>query len=264
MKNHEEIKRLFTAATTTIEQLTQICNLYRNIYDIYTPEGSQKINQFEDVFNRRHENIVRAINSLTRFVEQSFAPSEEELLREKAMETLRKEHPTFDSWPAEAQNAILIVKLKELSEKKPKQTSDQQHAKREVLQSMNNPELDKPFAITDDLIGCKPYKFELLGKMNNVASWKKLCAEVCTILYNQNPQLLEDYVASPANTNAGNYNIISRHSNFVDKSFKLMTGFYICDGCDATYYRKFTIKFMEIYDIPLQALSIYLNKIAKR
>lgn len=261
MKNHEEITQILKNAETAMEQLTQVCNLYRNIYDIYTPKGRQKINQFEEVFKKRYENVMRSLNSLKKHIEESFAPSEEEVLQEKALKAVQEENPTFDSWPIEAKNAILSAKLKELSENLKNRTTIKRPGSGK-LQTVKNPDLYKPFSITSDLTGSRPYQFILQEKVYLADSWKNICAKICDILYNQNTHPLDDFILE--NSNAGIIDGFSIQSTDFARPLEMVKGIFINGQRDFIYYKRIIITLLEIYQIPTEALSIYLSKIPKR
>ena len=76
---------------------------------------------FDEKFERQCEKLFRRIDSFSAFIKRSFAPSAEELAKEKALEKLRSEFPGFDEWNEEAKRALLereiqmiLIKIKQI------------------------------------------------------------------------------------------------------------------------------------------------------
>lgn len=71
-------------------KLPELRDLFWLKIDRYSEADQQRGAEFDEKFNRKLENLSRVINGFTSFIQKSFAPSAEDVAKERALEKLEK------------------------------------------------------------------------------------------------------------------------------------------------------------------------------
>ena len=102
-----KVEKLINDLKQLNTQLPELRDLYWLKIDRYSEVELQRGVAFDEKFEQQRDKLCRMIDSFTVFVEKSFAPSAEEIAREKALQKLRAEFSGFDDWNEEAKKALL-------------------------------------------------------------------------------------------------------------------------------------------------------------
>ena len=110
----EQIEKILTELKAIQAKLPELRDLFWLKIDRYNETDQQRGVVFDEKFEQQHERLIRVINSFSAFIEKSFAPSADEVAREKALQKLRVEFSGFDDWNEEAKKALLEREINDL------------------------------------------------------------------------------------------------------------------------------------------------------
>lgn len=103
----EQIKNILIELKAIQAKLPELRDLFWLKIDRYNEADQQRGVAFDEKFEQQRDKLFRVIDSFSAFIEKSFAPSAEEIAKEKALQKLRVEFPGFDDWNEEAKKALL-------------------------------------------------------------------------------------------------------------------------------------------------------------
>lgn len=103
----EQIKNILIELKAIQAKLPELRDLFWLKIDRYNEADQQRGVAFDEKFEQQRDKLFRVIDSFSAFIEKSFAPSAEEIAKEKALQKLRVEFPGFDGWNEEAKKALL-------------------------------------------------------------------------------------------------------------------------------------------------------------
>jgi hypothetical protein len=110
----EQIEKILDELKAVQAKLPELRDLFWLKIDRYSESDQQRGVAFDEKFEQQRNKLFRVIDSFTAFIEKSFAPTEEEVMREKALQKLRAEFPGFDEWNEEAKKALLEREIKDI------------------------------------------------------------------------------------------------------------------------------------------------------
>lgn len=110
----EQVEKIINELKVVQTKLPELRDLFWLKIDRYNEADQQRGVAFDEKFEQQRDKLFRAIDGFTIFIEKSFAPSVEEIAKEKALKKLRTEFSGFDDWNEEAKKALLDRELNEL------------------------------------------------------------------------------------------------------------------------------------------------------
>ncbi|MDR1097390.1 MAG: hypothetical protein LBL57_04595, partial [Tannerella sp.] len=110
----EQIEKILAELKAVQAKLPELRDLFWLKIDRYSESDQQRGVAFDEKFEQQRNKLFRVIDSFTAFIEKSFAPTDEEVTREKALQKLRAEFPGFDEWNEEAKKALLEREIKDI------------------------------------------------------------------------------------------------------------------------------------------------------
>jgi hypothetical protein len=130
----EQIKNILAELKAIQTKLPELRDLYWLKIDRYNEADQQRGVAFDEKFEQQREKLFRAIDNFSTFIEKSFAPSAEEVARQKALQKLRTEFPGFDDWNEEAKKALLEREMRAIKMiSKPKHEVISRHSESKKL-----------------------------------------------------------------------------------------------------------------------------------
>jgi hypothetical protein len=111
----EQIENILAEIKAIRAKLPELRDLFWLKIDRYNEADQQRGVVFDERFEQQRDKLFRVIDSFTAFIEKSFAPTAEEIAREKALQKLRAEFPGFEDWNEEAKKALLDKEVKKIS-----------------------------------------------------------------------------------------------------------------------------------------------------
>lgn len=256
----EQINEILQKLQTTTANLASIRDLFQNRLDYFNESDRRKINEFNEIFDSKVQKIDEKINSFVRFVEKSFAPTAEELAKEKALKKLRADFPEFDKWDFEVQKALLEREIKNYAISKQDKTA-KTPIKRPTTGStvsIDNPEPEKAFPVTYDFEFCRPYSIEICGEKRNISSWRDALCQVADVVYGNDQSPLTNFIAHDTNKRPW----FSSISSIYRSPLEITKGIYTEANLNARDMLKSCRKLLDIYGVSYDNVNIYLSKIS--
>ena len=254
----KQIKDILHELQEATAHLSVIRDLYQNDLDYFNENDRRRINDFNETFDLKREQIDGKINSFVKFIEKSFAPTPQELAKEKALQKLKLDFPDFDNWDKNVQVALLERELKNISiETIP--VNPKTPVKREKKgESVENPYPEKEYHITSDFSYCKPSALSVSGNLMHVSSWKDVLVKLADFLCSKDVNPLRNYIDSD----------VSNRPCFSLSTEKYRTPIVVASGIFAEANRsapdliKTCRRLLDIYSVDYSDIKIYLSKIA--
>lgn len=255
----EQINTLISDLQNATSHLDAILDAYQENMDYFNEADRRKINDFKVIFNRKREAIDARISSFVRFIEKSFAPSQEEILKEKALQKLHNDFPDFDSWADNVKQAILDRELKTLISAQSSRAASQRLTTGDSVYQ-DNPDADQPHSINENFVFSKPYKIEFLGEEYAVKNWRDVLCVIANALYTDNAAPLQEHIA----------NDDSKKPKFAEsilpnyrRPLEITQSVYTDADRNATDMLNLCRLLLRIYSVDEDEVTIYLSKIAK-
>ncbi len=255
---NEQIKNILRDLQNATSGLNKLCDLFQAKLDYFNEEDRRKINEFNETFEQKREQIDLKISSFVRFIEKSFAPSAEEIVKEKALQKLHTDFPEFDKWDASVQNAILEremksfeVHAKEIKTKEKKPTLGS-------AVSVDNPEPDMAFPVTYNFDFCRPYAIEICGERRDITSWRDALCQVADVVCCDNQSLLTNFIAQDVSKRPW----FSLTPSTYRSPLEMTNGIYTEANLNARDMLKSCRKLLDIYGVNYDNVNIYLSKIS--
>jgi hypothetical protein len=117
-----------------------------------------------------------------------------------------------------------------------------------------------PYTLDSVLTNKKPAAFSIYGQKIEVDSWKQMLLQVCAYLNRMNPMLFVSLETDP-DLQGRKRPYLSRDGLGLDTPAKIPDAdLYVETHFSARYFKKMISKFLRKYDIPEDAVLIYLRK----
>jgi hypothetical protein len=92
----KQIENILAELKAIQVKLPELRDLFWLKIDRYNEADQQRGVAFDEKFEQQYDKLFKVINSFTAFIEKSFAPSVEDVAKEKALQKLRAEFSGFD------------------------------------------------------------------------------------------------------------------------------------------------------------------------
>ena len=254
----EQIENILAELKAIQAKLPELRDLFWLKIDRYNETDQQRGVVFDEKFEQQHDKLCRAIDSFAAFIEKSFAPSVEEITREKALQKLRAEFSGFDDWNEEAKKALLEREMKAVLVKIPQRigTKPSEEPNRGPKYIINN-EPDKIFSIDSDFSHCRPSFFEFRNKKNAVNNWAMMLKELANILYGKNPTPVNEFIAKDLSRKP----LFSNNLQHYLRPLEIVSGLYVESNFSANQMCISCKKLLDIYAIAHSEVKIYLDRV---
>lgn len=257
-KMNEQIKNILRDLQNATSALGVILDLFQAKLDYFNEEDRRKINEFNETFEQKRELIDMKISSFVRFIEKSFAPTAEEIAKEKALQKLRTDFPDFDKWDASIRNALLERELKSFEAHSKETKTREKMPTTGSTVSIDNPEPEKAFPVTYNFEFCRPYSIEICGEKRDISSWRDALCQVADVVCSDNQSLLTNFIAQ----NVSKRPWFSLTPSTYRSPLEITNGIYTEANLNARDMLKSCRKLLDIYDVNYDNVNIYLNKIS--
>ncbi|MCQ2306873.1 MAG: hypothetical protein MJ000_04820 [Bacteroidales bacterium] len=255
---NEQIKNILRDLQNATSELNVIRDLFQAKLDYFNEEDRRKINEFNETFEQKREQIDGKINSFVRFIEKSFAPSAEEIVKEKALQKLHTDFPEFDKWDASVQNAILEREMKSFVIDSKDNKSKEKSPTIGATVCYDNPEPDKAFPITYNFEYCRPYAIEVCGERHNIKSWRDALCAVAEVLCEHNVKPLESFMSMDVKEKPW----FSKTPDLYRSPLEIAEGVFAEANLNAKSMLASCCKLLDIYSVSYNEVCVYLSKIA--
>ena len=101
----EQIKNIISELNAIQAKLPELRELFWLKIDRYNEAEQQRGVAFDERFEQQRKKLFRTIEAFSAFIEKSFAPTSEEVAKEKALQKLCTEFPSFNDWNEVAKKA---------------------------------------------------------------------------------------------------------------------------------------------------------------
>jgi hypothetical protein len=135
----EQIENILAELKAVQAKLPELRDLFWLKIDRYNEADQQRGVVFDEKFEQQRDKFSRMINSFSAFIEKSFAPSAEEVAREKALQKLSAKFPDFDDWNEEAKKALLEREINDFLKTRNKiEDNSMGFSKRRIKEELQN------------------------------------------------------------------------------------------------------------------------------
>jgi hypothetical protein len=255
----EQIENILAELKTIQAKLPELRDLFWLKIDRYNEADQQRGVVFDEKFEQQHNKLFRVMNSFAAFIERSFAPSEEEVAKEKALQKLRVEFSSFDDWNEEAKKALLDREIQTISIKIPQRIVAKVNANEEPnrgpkYQINNQP--DKIYSIDSDFSHCRPCFFEFRNKKYAVNNWAMALKELANILYTESPALITEFIANDLSRKP----LFSTETKNYLRPLEIANGLFVESNFSANQMCVSCKKLLDIYGIEHSEVKLYLDR----
>ena len=254
----EQIEKIINELKAIQVKLPGLRDLYWLKIDRYNEADQQRGVVFDEKFEQQRNKLFRAIDSFTVFIEKSFAPTAEEVAKEKILQKLRAEFPSFDDWNEDAKKALLEREMKATPVKIPQRivAKSSKVPNRGPKYIINN-EPDKIFSIDNDFSHCRPSFFEFRNQKYAVNNWAMVLRELANILYAENPTLITDFIAKDLSKKP----LFSTEAKNYLRPLEIATDLFVESNFSANQMCISCKKLLDIYKIAHSDVKLYLDRI---
>lgn len=256
----EQINEILKKLQEVTVDLASIRDSFQNRLDYFNENDRRRINEFNETFDSKVQKIDEKIKSFVRFVEKSFAPTAEELAKEKAIKKLRADFPEFDKWDIEVQKALMEREVKNyaISEQDKTVKTPVMRPTTGSAVSIDNPEPEKAFPVTYNFEFCRPYAIEICGEKRDIASWRDALCQVADVLCSDNQSLLTNFIAQDVSKRPW----FSLTPSTYRSPLEITDDIYTEANLNARDMLKSCRRLLDIYGVNYDDVNIYLNKIS--
>lgn len=240
------------------EKLPQLRDLFWLKIDRYNEVDQQRGIVFDEKYKNKRDKLSRALDSFSVFIEKSFAPSAEEVAKEKALQKLCAEFPSFNEWNEEAKKALLereIVDRVPKTQKKDVQKKANKSNHGPKYQINNQP--DKFYSIDNDFSHCRPCSFEFRSYKYVINNWVMLLKELAEILYNENSTPIDEFIAKDLSKKT----LFSKNRETYLRALEITKGLFVESNFSANQMCVSCKKLLDIYGFAHSEMKIYLDRI---
>jgi len=256
----EEAEKIINDLKSIQVKLPDLRDLFWLKIDRYDEVDQQRGVNFDEKFEQQHGKLFRTIQTFSAFIEKSFAPSTEEVTREKALQKLRTDFLGFDKWNEDAKKALLEREIQSISVKIPQRIVTRVKAGKEPnrgpkYQINNQP--DKFYSIGSDFSHCRPCFFEFRNKKYAVNNWAMVLREIANILYVENTALITDFIAKDLSKKP----LFSTETKNYLRPLEIADGLFVESNFSANQMCISCKKLLDIYGIEHSEVKFYLDRI---
>lgn len=255
---NEQIKNILRDLQNATSELIIIRDLFQAKLDYFNEEDRRKINEFNETFEQKRELIDMKISSFVRFIEKSFAPTAEEIAKEKALQKLRTDFTDFDKWDVSIQNALLERELKSFEAHSKETKTREKMPTTGSTVSIDNPEPDKAFPVTYNFDFCRPYAIEICGERHEIKSWRDALCAVAKVLCEHDIKPLESFMSKDVKEKPW----FSKTSDLYRSPLEIVEGVFAEANLNAKSMLASCCKLLDIYSVSYNEVCVYLSKIA--
>ncbi len=254
----EQIENILNELKVIPIKLPELRDLFWLRIDRYNEKDQQRGVVFDEKFEQQRSKLVRAIESFTAFIEKSFAPSAEEIAKEKALQKLRTEFQGFDDWNEEAKKALLEREKDTFLTKVPQKIirSKNKEPNRGPKYKINN-QPDKIYSIDSDFSHCRPCFFEFRNQRYVINNWAMLLRELAEVLYNENSVPITEFIKKDLSKKP----LFSNNPKIYLRALEIANGLYVESNFSANQMCISCKKMLDIYSIAHSEVKIYLDRI---
>lgn len=256
----KQINEILEKLKEATANLASIRDSFQNRLDYFNENDRRRINEFNETFDSKVQKIDEKIKSFVRFVEKSFAPTVEELVKEKALKKLRADFPEFDNWGIEVQKALLDREIKNyaISEQDKTIKTPIKRPTTGSSVSVDNPEPEKAFPVTYNFEFCRPYSIEICGEKRDITSWRDALCQIADVLCGSNQNPLTNFIAQDVSKRPW----FSLTRSTYRSPLEITNGIYTEANLNARDMLKSCRKLLDIYGVSYDNVNIYLSKIS--
>lgn len=256
----EQIKNILSELNAIQAKLPELRELFWLKIDRYNEVDQQRGEAFDERFKHQLSKLFRTIESFSAFIEKSFAPTSEEVAKERALQKLCAEFPGFNDWNEEAKKALLEREIQTISIKIPQRIVVKVKANEEPNRGPKyqiNSQPNKVYSIDSDFSHCRPCFFEFRDKKYAVNNWAMVLKELASLLYNESPAIIAEFIArdlskKPLFTTAP--------KNYL-RPLEIANGLFVESNFSANQMCVSCKKLLDIYGIEHSEVKIYLDRI---
>jgi hypothetical protein len=255
----EQVENILNELKAIQVKLPELRDFFWLKIDRYNEADQQRGVVFDEKFEQQRDKLVRTIDNFTAFAERSFAPSVEEIAKEKALQKLRAEFPSFDDWNEEAKKALLEREQNDLLSKLPQKiirTNIEEEPNRGPKYQINN-QPDKVYNIDSDFSHCRPCFFEFRNQKYVINNWAMLLRELAEILYTENSTPINEFITKDLSKKP----LFSNNSGMYLRALEIANGLYVESNFSANQMCISCKKLLDIYGIAHSEVKIYLDRI---
>jgi hypothetical protein len=254
----EQIENILAELNAIQAKLPELRDLFWLKIDRYNEADQQRGVAFDEKFEQQRFKLSRVIETFSTFIEKSFAPSPEEVAKEKALRKLREEFSGFDDWNEEAKKALLERELQTILIKNPqrivvKATEAPNHGPKYKI----NKQPDKVYNIDSDFSHCRPSFFEFRDKKYAVNNWAMVLKELASILYAENPTHITEFIARDLSRKP----LFSTDPKNYLRPLEITKGLFVESNYSANQMCVSCKKLLDIYGIEHSAIKLYLDRV---
>jgi hypothetical protein len=256
----EQIKNILAELKAIQAKLPDFRDLFWLKIDRYNEADQQRGVAFDEKFEQQRDKFSRVIDSFSAFIEKSFAPSAQEVAKEKALQKLRSEFSGFDDWNEEAKKALLDREIQSLLVKIPQRIvtrvkADEEPNRGPKYQINNQP--DKIYSIDSDFSHCRPCFLAFRNKKYAVNNWAMVLRELANVLYSENPVLITDFIAKDLSKKP----LFSTETKNYLRPLEIASGLFVESNFSANQMCISCKKLLDIYGIAHSEVELYLDRI---
>lgn len=258
-----QIENILSELKAIQTKLPELRELFWIKIDRYNEADQQRGVTFDERFEQQSSKLFRAIEAFSAFIEKSFAPTPEEVAKEKALKKLYAEFPGFNNWNEEAKNALLEREIQTISIKIPKRIvvkvkADEEPNRGSKYQINNQP--DKAYCIDSDFSFCRPCFFEFRDEKYAVNNWSMVLKELASLLYTESPDIITEFIARDLSKKP----LFSPDPKSYLRPLGIADGLFVESNFSANQICAACKKLLDIYGIEHSEVKIYLDRISAK
>lgn len=256
----EQIKNILSELKAIQAKLPELRELFWLKIDRYNEADQQRGVAFDEIFEQKLNKLFRTIEAFSAFIEKSFAPTFEEVAKEKALQKLCTEFPGFNDWNEEAKNALLEREIQSILVKIPQRIVARVKADEEPNRGpkyQTNSQPNKVYSIDSDFSHCRPCFFEFGDKKYPVNNWAMVLKELANILYTENPIPITEFIAKDLSKKP----LFSTAPKNYLRPLEIANGLFVESNFSANQMCVSCKKLLDIYGIEHTEVKIYLDRI---
>jgi len=239
-------------------QLPELRDLFWLKIDRYNDVEQQRGIVFDEKYKQQRDKFYRVVDNLTTFIEKSFAQSAEEVAKEKALQKLCAEFPSFNEWNEEAKKALLEREITDFlakAQQKIVQKNTEEPNRGPKYQINNQPE--KVYSIDNDFSHCRPCLFEFRSQKYVINNWAMLLKELAEILYNENSTPINEFIVKDLTKKP----LFSKNPDIYLRALEIANGLFVESNFSANQMCVSCKKLLDIYGIAHSEVNIFLDRI---
>lgn len=256
----EQIKNILSELNAIQAKLPELRELFWLKIDRYNEADQQRGLAFDERFEHQRSKLFHTIESFSTFIEKSFAPTSEEVAKERALQKLCAEFPGFNDWNEEAKKALLEREIQTILIKIPKRIVVKEKTNKEPNRGPKyqiNSQSNKVYSIDSDFTHCRPYYFEFRDKKYAVNNWAMVLKELARLLYTESPTIVAEFIARDLLKKP----LFSNDPKKYLRPLEIANGLFVESNFSANQMCVSCRKLLDIYGIEYQEVKIYLDRI---